>query len=184
MDVRHSSMSLSSNFELLADYNQWMNCQLYDAAAKLPSRDLIADRGAFFGSVIDTLNHIYVGDLIWLQRFAGHPAQFSSLELVRNLPTPQALDSVVHSELKQLREARNALDDVIKAFVREPAESQFASALSYSNTRGIPFSKPLAYLIQHFFNHQTHHRGQITTLLNQFGVDAGTTDLLVLIPDL
>jgi len=171
-----------SNFQLMADYNQWMNRQVYDAAAKLSSRDLASDRGAFFGSVIGTLNHVLVGDVIWLKRFACHPENLNSLNYVRALDSPQSLDSILHSDLSALRKNREKIDAIILQFTDELTPLIVESSLSYRNMKNDPHEKKFGFLIQHFFNHQTHHRGQVTTLLSQLGVSVGVTDLLERIP--
>jgi len=177
-------MSLKSNFELLADYNQWMNQSLYLAASGLNTAALNQDRGAFFGSIMATLNHILVGDTIWLKRFASHPSNFVSLEYVRSLSQPLSLDTTLQTDFTALLEARRQMDDVIVQFAKELTEETLESPLTYTNTKGDVFTKSFSHLIQHFFNHQTHHRGQVSTLLSQAGVDIGMTDLLVRIPDI
>ena len=78
-------MGRCSHVVLMASYNEWMNARLYEAAGKLPAPELAADRGAFFKSVLGTLNHIVVADTAWLQRFATHPARYATLEPVRQL---------------------------------------------------------------------------------------------------
>lgn len=176
-------MSLQQNFQLMANYNQWMNVNLYKASSSLDSVELSKDRGAFFGSVSGTLNHILVGDTIWLKRFASHPGNFKSLDNVRNTPMPSALTEILYVEFVELQRARRQLDLTIVEFVNEAAETDYEMALSYNSTRGIPFCKNFGSLVQHFFNHQTHHRGQLTTLLAQLGIDCGVTDLLLRIPD-
>lgn len=67
-------MELQPHFALMAFYNQWMNAKVYDAASKLTAAELNEERGAFFGSIFGTLNHIVVADTIWLKRFATHPS--------------------------------------------------------------------------------------------------------------
>lgn len=176
-------MTLKSNFELMADYNQWMNENIYSAASKLSSSDLTDDRGAFFGSVIGSLNHILVGDTIWLKRFSDHPSVLKSLEYARRIEMPESLDLTLCSEISDLHSLRRKVDLVILEFSSELSDSVLATNLSYKNTKGKPFEKRFGALIQHFFNHQTHHRGQISTLLNQSGIDVGVTDLLVRIPN-
>ncbi len=84
-------MSQKEHFELLATYNQWMNAKIYEAAERLPAADLVKDRGAFFGSILGTLNHILVADMIWLKRFATHPACQHTLQAVADLPDPTSL---------------------------------------------------------------------------------------------
>lgn len=175
-------MTLKENFELMAEYNQWMNKSIYSAASQLSASDLAEDRGAFFGSIIGTLNHLLVGDTIWLKRFAEHPAKLKSLEHFHEVESPNALDSILHENFEELRQSRLKMDHLIREFSSELTDAVLLSSLSYKNTKGEPFTKNLGALVQHFFNHQTHHRGQITTLLNQVGIDVGVTDLLVRIP--
>ena len=174
---------MQANIVLLARYNAWMNAKLYDAAATLSPQDLALDRGAFFGSIIGTLNHIVVGDTVWLKRFASHPAQPATLEVVRQLPTPAALNELLFADLAALRQRRSLLDEAISAWAAALTADDLARPLHYTNMAGVAQSKPLDSLLLHFFNHQTHHRGQTTTLLAQAGVDVGVTDLVALIPN-
>lgn len=176
-------MSLKSNFELMADYNQWMNQNISLAISNLSADELAKNRGAFFGSIIGTLNHILVGDIIWLKRFAEHPSNFKSLDYVRSLEKPQSLNTMLHHELMSLEHTRSKIDSVIKEFVSELCDQTLSANLTYKNSQGQVFSKNFGYLLQHLFNHQTHHRGQVSTLLNQLGIDLGVTDLVVRIPD-
>ena len=176
-------MSLQLNFEMMANYNQWINKNFYEAASKLNADELLEDRGAFFGSILETLNHLFVGDIIWLQRFARHPSQLKSLDYVRGMETPKALNVVLYPVLENLTDARARMDSTIQEFSHELSDDILLSSLSYRNTKGELFTKNMGYLIQHFFNHQTHHRGQVSTLLSQAGIDIGVTDLLDSIPD-
>jgi uncharacterized damage-inducible protein DinB len=167
----------------MAAYNAWMNNKVYAAAASLPADDVVADRGAFFGSIHATLTHIAVADTIWLQRFAKHPANYAALEPLRGLPIQRDLTAQPFGDLPALTEHRLYLDGVINAFADAITEDDLDHALVYANTRGETFRKPYFFLLMHFFNHQTHHRGQVTTLLTQAGVDVGATDLSALIAD-
>lgn len=176
-------MSLQSNFELMANYNQWMNERTYEAVSNLSASERSRNRGAFFGSIMGTLNHILVGDIIWLKRFSSHLAQLRTLDYVRALQTPQTLNSFLYAEFEELQGARIKMDSTIQEFSHELTDEMLATSLSYTDTKGEPFTKNWGYLVQHFFNHQTHHRGQVSTLLNQANVDVGVTDLLVNIPN-
>jgi uncharacterized damage-inducible protein DinB len=167
----------------MAAYNRWMNDKVYAAAASLPAEEVVTDRGAFFGSIHGTLSHIAVADMIWLQRFAGHPAGYAALDPVRGLPIQRDLTARPFGDLAALAEHRRFLDGVIQAWANAVTEEDLDHALEYANTRGEAFRKPYFFLIMHFFNHQTHHRGQVTTLLMQAGVDVGATDLSALIGD-
>ncbi|MGB0135435.1 DinB family protein [Dokdonella sp.] len=170
-------MSLKDNFELLAQYNRWMNDKVYTAASHMPRTELHADRGAFFGSVFGTLNHILVADTLWLKRFALHDAGFQSLRGMSSIPAPTSLSGHLHPEIEDLQAARTAMDAMLVSLTREARDIDYDTNLTYANTSGQVFTRQLAPLMQHVFNHQTHHRGQITTLLNQAGVDVGVTDL-------
>ena len=176
-------MDACAQLVLQATYNQWMNQKLYEAFARLSPQEFALGRGAFFGSVLGTLNHIAVADTVWLRRFAAHPARYAALQPVLAMPRPTALDQTLFTDLPQLRSYRDRLDRIIldwAAAIREPDLDQ---VLEYSSMKGIAGRKCFGDVLLHFFNHQTHHRGQATTLLTQAGQDVGVTDLLVLIPD-
>lgn len=175
-------MSRIDHIRLMAQYNEWMNARLYEAAMSLPGEELVADRRAFFGSILGTLNHLAVGDTIWLKRFADHPAHFDALEVIRTLPSPAALDQQLHSDIQGLSVYRKLLDKAITQWAHSLVEADLDHVLSYANTKGVVSGRSFFGLVMHFFNHQTHHRGQATTLLSQAGVDVGLTDLLALIP--
>lgn len=176
-------MSLKPTFELMSTYNQWMNNKLYEAAAKLSSEKIKEDQGAFFRSILGTLNHILVADILWLKRFAQHPKHYQALSYVRELVNPSSLDQILYDELPTLAAVRRELDQAIIDWCQEMEEDDLSNPLDYANSKGIKSIRSFGHLIQHFFNHQTHHRGQVTTLLNQNEIDVGTTDLLMLIPD-
>ena len=176
-------MSERALFVLLAQYNESMNVKLYAAAAKLSAEQLEEDRGAFFGSLIGTLNHIVAGDTIWLQRFARYGAPCASLLPMLALPAPGGLTAIFSKDLEALSEQRRKLDAIINAFVAELSEEGLQQVLHYKNMKGVSSHKRLSALLLHFFNHQTHHRGQASTLLFQAGVDIGVTDLVMLVPD-
>jgi uncharacterized damage-inducible protein DinB len=158
-----------------------MNRRLYAAARKLPQPELSKDRGAFFGSIMGTLNHICVADTIWLHRFAAHPARFPALEDLSAFPMPGSLGATISDDILALWPHRQALDHLIEPFIQELDADALSTALVYTKA-GAAQRKSFAFLLQHFFNHQTHHRGQVSTLLFQSGVDVGVTDLMALIP--
>lgn len=176
-------MTLKDHFELMAQYNQWMNESLYEAVSELSAAELEKDDGAFFGSISGTLNHVMVGDIIWLKRFAEHPAGYAALTTVKAMPQPQGLGATLHSDFDDLRNARYLLDRTIIEFCDQIEVYDLNLPLAYCNMQGYKFEKRFGYLLQHFFNHQTHHRGQVTTLLSQKGMDLAITDLLAVIPE-
>jgi uncharacterized damage-inducible protein DinB len=176
-------MQLTEHLCLMADYNQWMNTKVYEAAATLSAEELAKNRGAFFGSIIGTLNHIVVADTIWLQRFAPVLQTHQELNVIRELNPPQSLDEIVFSSLEELYERRKMLDNSLSQLAKAMTQTELNQAVSYTNTKGIDSTKNLFSLLMHVFNHQTHHRGQVTTLLSQAGVDVGVTDLVAIIPN-
>ncbi|MES2317907.1 MAG: DinB family protein [Pseudomonadota bacterium] len=170
-----------ANLVLLAEYNQWMNTKLYEAAAELRPEELLVDRSAFFGSIAGTLNHIVAGDTIWLRRFATHPARYAMLQPLLELPKPASLAAIHSTDLPTLFAHRRMLDGVICAWAAALADADLDYVLEYANMKGVVSRKRFGSLVLHFFNHQTHHRGQASTLLSQAGVDIGVTDLLALV---
>ncbi|MNC16460.1 DinB family protein [compost metagenome] len=175
-------MSRTSHICLMATYNKWMNEKVYQSARKLPDEELAADRKAFFGSILGTLNHVAVGDVIWLTRFAKHPVCPLTLEPIQRLPAARNLDHFLFENIRELSEYRVWLDRIIVEWAGSLTETDLDHTLNYTSMKGVPSDKNFYGLIMHFFNHQTHHRGQVTTLLSQAGVDVGDTDLVALIP--
>ncbi|WXL26551.1 DinB family protein [Ectopseudomonas mendocina] len=176
-------MNSIEHLKLLAEYNQWMNQKLYTSASQLSEEQLKADQGAFFGSLFGTLNHLAVADTIWLKRIAYHPACATLLSELTNIPAPNRLDTLFYTDLRALQEYRVWLDRLIIRFVDDLPVEVLNDEMSYANMKGIQSTRNLYALLTHVFNHQTHHRGQATTLLYQMGIDPGSTDLLNLIPD-
>ena len=175
-------MSSLDHFRLMAPYNAWMNTKVYDAAERLTTDELSRDRGAFFGSILGTLNHLVAADLIWLGRLAGHPPLSGRIDL-SGLPQPTSIRLIVADDLSRLRPTRERIDRLVVGFVDGLTEADIGGVFDYRRTDGTAHRKVLSSVLSHIFNHQTHHRGQVTTLLYQAGIDVGVTDLLALIPD-
>nr|WP_320048932.1 DinB family protein [uncultured Desulfuromonas sp.] len=174
---------MKQHFQLLANYNHWMNDKVYNVTGQLSPVELAQDRGAFFGSILATLNHIVVGDTLWLQRFARHPAATETLRLVSEQPAPVALNQILFEDFAALKQYRAWLDKQIILWIETLGDPDLEDLLTYHSMRGVEARKLYGSLILHFFNHQTHHRGQVATLLTQAGLELDDTDLLLLIPD-
>ena len=162
----------------LARYNRWMNDKLYGLAATLSDEARKRDVGAFFKSIHGTFNHLLVADRIWLARFEG-------VTVPDDLMGPGgilSLDQELYSDFEDLRRERAITDDDLSAWVSELTPERLASPLVYMR-RGQKLEMPLWWAVAHVFSHQTHHRGQITTLLSQQGCDPGVTDLLAMLRD-
>jgi uncharacterized damage-inducible protein DinB len=155
-----------------ARYNTLANEALYEACARLSDEEYRRDLGAFFKSVHGTLNHLVLGDRIWMARFEGgrHPST--------------NLDAILYEDFGALRGARVALDARIEAFFAALPPDFAAHSVRYVNNAGIDTEDPLSLILPHYFNHQTHHRAQVHTLLSQLGHGAPVLDLhRVLKPD-
>jgi uncharacterized damage-inducible protein DinB len=157
---------LSAYVQLMAEYNEWMNGKLYELCATLPDEERKRDSGAFFRSIHGTLNHILWGDRAWLARFEARPQ-----------PIGKAGEDL-YSDFEELRAARRAMDADISAWAQRVSPEWLAGDFTW--TRIVDrktYTRPAWVLAVHMFNHQTHHRGQVTTLMKQAGVDPGVTDL-------
>ncbi len=176
-----TQVNRTEHIALMANYNQRMNRKLYDAALTLTDAELARDRQAFFGSILGTLNHLALGDTVWLKRFAQHPAGYAALAPLNAVSAPADLKQLAFADIRELAAHRSWLDQLIVDWSHTVQEIDLDHRLHYSNMRGVSADKNFFSLLVHFFNHQTHHRGQATTLLTQAGLDVGTTDLLALI---
>ena len=155
-------------FDMLAAYNAWANERLYDATERIADEDFRADRGAFFASLHGTLNHLLLGDRIWMHRFTGEGEE------------PVQLDAILYDEFEALRAARRAEDARIIAYIESLTDADLADAIRYRSTRNpADIEQILAPLLLHFFNHQTHHRGQAHCILTGLTGEAPSLDLLV-----
>ncbi|NRB40442.1 MAG: damage-inducible protein DinB [Pseudomonadales bacterium] len=106
-----------------------------------------------------------------------------SLQNMHQISQPKSLDQILHQDFEILKQEREEIDKIINDFTNEITDEKISSTLNYCNTKGESFAKNLAYIIQHLFNHQTHHRGQVSVLLSQAGIDIGATDLLMVMPN-
>jgi len=160
-------MNLSQYASTMATYNAWMNERLYDLCAGLTDEARKRDMGAFFKSIHGTLNHLLLADRVWMGRFTGKPFAVRSL------------DQEIYADFAELRSQRSRTDGDITAWVASLDAKDFERDFSYTSiAKPQPRSAPLWLAITHFFNHQTHHRGQLTTLMKQLGIDPGVTDLI------
>jgi uncharacterized damage-inducible protein DinB len=167
----------------MSQYNQWMNQKIYQVAQQLGNDKIQQNQGAFFNSLFGTLNHIYVADIIWLRRFAQHTKKYSSLNQLPELFSYTILNQTVTNQIETLNQLRQELDKIIINWCQEIDSQDLEDNLSYTDTQGNYYQKNFGQLIHHFFNHQTHHRGQASTLISQQELDVGVTDLLKIIPE-
>jgi uncharacterized damage-inducible protein DinB len=165
-------MISASYSRTMAAYNAEMNRRLYDAAARLSDVERRAERGAFWGSIHATLNHLYWGDGNWMSRFAGWPASGKAMK-----------ESVALFDVfEELRAARVALDGKIIAWMADLDDAWLAQDMAwYSGSLGHEITRGRGFLMTHMFNHQTHHRGQVHAMITAAGEKTGDTDLFVIV---
>jgi len=174
-------MSPIEQYRALARYNRWMNRKLYTVAAQLDEAELKRDRGAFFGSIHGTLNHLLLADRAWMLRFTEDSERYVSRSALGEPIRPRSLGELLYQELEQLHRERERTDEDILEWTYALDEAALDRTLEYTTSTGEPQRHPAWWAVGHMFNHQTHHRGQATTLLLQAGVDPGATDLVVML---
>ncbi|HET6389690.1 DinB family protein [Hyphomicrobium sp.] len=162
-------MILPSYVRTLARYNSWQNANIYGAAEGLSDQQRKEDRGAFFGSIHATLNHILWADQTWLHRLgpAAPPAKRTIAEGLS-----------LHESWDDLKAERRRFDGLIQDWANHLQPSDLEGDLAWvSGATGRQLTRSRAFLTAHIFNHQTHHRGQVHALLTGFGVKPGVTDM-------
>jgi uncharacterized damage-inducible protein DinB len=173
-------MDLATQYQAFARYNSWMNKNLYNLAAQLSEEQRKRDVGAFFGSVQRTLAHLLLTDRVQLGRFIG-PDKTMSYDANGKPIAIKSLDQELYSDFEILRRERAATDEMIEDWTEKLSAEWLTSTMRYhSMADGGDWDVPLWVAVTHFFNHQTHHRGQVTALLKQFGLEVGATDFMPL----
>ncbi|HMA56346.1 MAG TPA: DinB family protein [Pseudolabrys sp.] len=153
-NVEQESKMLA-RYRMFAGYNTWCNERLYEAAAQIADAEYRANRGAYFKSLHGTLNHLLVGDRIWMRRFTAQGE------------VPPNLDAILFDDFAQLRTARRTEDERISRYIGALSDGDLTKRIRYRtfvNPQDI--EQMLAPALDHFFNHQTHHRGQAHALLS------------------
>ena len=158
-------MDLVSHYRQLGRYNFIANQRLYAACAALDDSEYREQRAGSFGSIHALLNHILLGDRIWMSRFEGGGEH-----------TPP-LATILYDSFPDLREAREREDARINGFFDSAPADFFSRTLKYVNSKGQPYSEPAMIAAAHLFNHQTHHRGQVHVMLSQTAVAPPSLDL-------
>jgi uncharacterized damage-inducible protein DinB len=163
--------AMKANFRRMAAYNRWANARLYEAVGKLSPEEFAAPRSGFFPSLLKTLNHIVVGDTVWMGRLEDTGSSITSL------------DQILHTEFGALQAARSAMDNRIVAYVEAVAPARLEEDLVYRTVAGDPMRTQVAQVLAHFFNHQTHHRGQAHAMLSSTEVAPPSLDLILFLRD-
>ena len=157
----------------MAAYNAEMNRRLYGAALRLPDAERRRDRGAFWGTIHGTLCHLLWGDRMWMARFDGWQRPDTAI----------AGSAALIADFDALTAARTAADARICAWAARVEPSWLAGRMSFHSAgAGREITAPVGLLVTHFFNHQTHHRGQAHALITAAGEATGDTDLFLVVP--
>lgn len=160
-------MTLLPSFQLSAAYNHWANTRLYEACARLDDADYRRDLGAFFGSIHGTLNHLLLADRLWLGRLQGRIPEFTGF------------DAELFTDRTELRAARIETDAAICLYLDTIGSDTLQQPLRFTSfLTGRTMRLPRWVALTQLFNHQIHHRGQVTALLSRLGVDYGDIDLI------
>jgi len=166
---------------LLARYNSWMNKRLMERADVMGSARIEVDQQAYFSSIFGSFQHIMVGDLVWLRCYGVTPAFASLATSLVHFPEPTALNAPLYKTWAEFKEARLELDQLVSEWIQSLDDHSLQTSIHYASIKGIKAWQPLWILLTHLFNHQTHHRGQITTLMMQQGYDPGVTDMVAML---
>ncbi|MGA8155229.1 MAG: DinB family protein [Rhodoplanes sp.] len=161
----------SAYARLMARYNRWQNENLLCVATLLSDDERWAERGAFFGSIHKTLSHLLWADHMWISRFSDLPR-----------PPGGIAESVsLYPDWEGLVRERRLMDAAVIDWADKLDDAWLASALTwYSGAAKREITKPRWELVVHFFNHQTHHRGQVHAMLTAAGGRPGDTDLILM----
>lgn len=155
------------HFQMFAHYNRWANGRVYDACGELSDEEYRAERGAFFGSAHRTLNHLLATDRIWMKRITGDG------------DAPSTLDAVLFEDFGALREARTEEDQRLIDFINGLGDEQISRSFTYTPiSNPVTITQPLGSILAHVFNHQTHHRGQVHSILTSLGKPSLVLDLI------
>jgi len=160
-----------------------MNSQLMGHSLTLSADILTKDTDSFFPNIISYWNHILFGDLILLGRLAANNiGNLSSLDF-SEFPKAISPQDIYHTNLLDIALLRSRVDSLIIHYCNNLTEEDCERFITYTTTEGVVITKAVADITQHIFNHQTHHRGQLTCLLSQAGVDYGCMDLPVIVAE-
>lgn len=158
----------------MAAYNAEMNRRLYAAAGRIPDPARREQRGAFWGSLHGTLCHLLWGDRMWMSRFD-------------NWPKPDAIQkdsATLVADFADLKRQRIEADSKITDWAGRVTERWLGEdQVWFSASVQRELHQPRGLLVTHFFNHQTHHRGQAHAIITACGEKTGDTDLFLVVPE-
>jgi uncharacterized damage-inducible protein DinB len=169
-----------NHFSLLARYNRAANEKLFAHLAALPAEVFTADRGSYFGSIRGILGHLMTCDINWMRRFRELFGDAGPLAHPRLSPEGHAWTTFEFDTLTlpEFESQRRLVDTLLSEFVRTADTSRFGDALVYADSHGTKRRYVFRETLDHVFNHQTHHRGQVSQLLDELGVENDFSNIL------
>lgn len=157
--------SILEHFQMLSEYNTLANKRLFERCYELSDTERKKDRKAFFRSIHGTLNHIMIGDRIWLSRFQGETVPSTGL------------DEILYDDFDELRDERQSMDQRLTDFIEDLEPEFLDQEITYINNEGHQYDDPVHLLVPHLFNHQTHHRGQVHDMICRTDLDPPVLDM-------
>lgn len=163
-------------FQSYAAYNRNVNRELLSILENLSREQLHAQTGAYYSSIYEALLHIFFSnDLFFLKLFQDispnnkHLAKNRFVSLDEN--SYQQVMKELELDYKKFFQYRKEMDETIVQFIEDLSEDKFDSRVGSYNSTGEPVETELWIVLASLFNHQTHHRGQISAFLDQLGVE-------------
>jgi uncharacterized damage-inducible protein DinB len=169
-------------FQLLAKYNKQTNKTMFQILEKMPAEQVTRDMKGYYKSILGTLNHLTMSDINWIRRVSGAVKDLSSL--AASLPTVQAKapTDISWKTLSELKAVRIDIDEKIARMADLIPEKAYTTKITYKNWKGEDKSNLVWHLLLQVFNHQTHHRGTVSVLLDQLGVENDYSSVLAVEP--
>jgi uncharacterized damage-inducible protein DinB len=165
-------------FQAFAKYNGSVNQSIIELLKPLDKEKIMMKTKAYYPSIFETLIHNLFADLNWLKRYGGVFRESKALNHRITSSDQKALRQELESDPTKLFQYRKEADEVIVRFVDELEGSKLNSVIRYKNYKGEDQEQELWKTLLHWFNHQTHHRGQVSVLLDMVGVDHDYSSLL------
>jgi len=158
-------------FQAFARYNRSVNQSILELVEPLKKEQVMMKTKAYYPSIFETLLHNFIADLNWLKRYRDAFKENKGLDSNLISMDDKSLRKEFESDYKKFFQYRRQMDDVIIQFVNALDESKLDSVIKYKNYKGEVIEKEIWKTLLHLFNHQTHHRGQVSVLLDMVGVD-------------
>ena len=160
-------MATTHSIQMLTRYNAWANKTIFEAVAALPGGEATKERPTLFKTMVNTLNHLHVVDLIWQAHIEGRD---------HGIP---ALNTVMYSDLTELWLAQQVIDAWFIAWGDTLSEADADEVVGFTLIGGKQGEMRRSEIILHVVNHTSYHRGFVADLFYQIPARPPLTDLPV-----